>query len=146
EELESFSYTVSHDLRAPIRHISGFVDLLRSNAKDGLDDRSRHYLDTIQSAAKQMGLLIDGLLAFSRLGRTELAKRRVDLGDVVRGVVRDLEPDTQGRRLTWTIGELPVADADPTMLRLVLSNLIANAVKYTREREHAHIEIGAERR
>jgi PAS domain S-box-containing protein len=145
EELESFSYSVSHDLRAPIRHISGFIDLLMAHSADRLDEKGRRYIHTIKQASMQMGLLIDGLLAFSRLGRAEVSKQRVALGDLVSAVVRDLEPDTRGRDITWEIGDLPVVAADPTMLRLVLTNLVANALKYTQKRARTRIEIGCRR-
>ncbi|MDQ3036080.1 MAG: GAF domain-containing protein [Myxococcota bacterium] len=142
-ELESFSYTVSHDLRAPIRHISGFVDLLAAHAEDRLDDKGRRWLRTIGDASKQMGLLIDALLAFSRMGRSELARERVDLDALVQEVLRQLEPDLQDRRIVWSLQPLPAVLGDRTMLRIVLTNLISNAVKYTRPRDEAHIEIAA---
>ena len=145
KELEAFSYTVSHDLRAPIRHIGGFVDLLRATSGASLDEKGTRYLDTIKTAATQMGALIDGLLAFSRLGRAELAKRTVDLAELVHGIVRELEPDLTDRAVVWSIGALPVVQGDPTMLRLVLANFINNAVKYTRPRPEAHVEVGARR-
>lgn len=145
KELEAFSYTVSHDLRAPVRHISGFADLLRKHAGTALDDKAKHYLDTIKNAATQMGSLVDGLLAFSRLGRAEVTKRRVSLAEVVESLRQELEPDTRDRKIAWRTGTLPVVIADPTMLRVVVSNLLANAVKYTRGRDEAQIEIGAER-
>ncbi len=146
KELEAFSYTVSHDLRAPVRHISGFADLLRRHAGTALDAKSLHYVDPLQNAATQMGSLVDGLLAFSRLGRSELAKRRVSLGEVVDSLRRELEPETVDRKIAWTTNGLPEVFADPTMLRVVVGNLIGNAVKYTRRRDEARIEIGAERR
>jgi PAS domain S-box-containing protein len=145
-ELEAFSYTVSHDLRAPIRHISGFVDLLRRHADSALDDKSRHYLDTIKQASVQMGSLIDGLLAFSRLGRSELSRRPVAIAELVASLRRELEPELAARQVEWRVGDLPTVTADPTMLRVVMSNLLANAVKYTKSRPVAHIEIGAETR
>lgn len=143
-ELESFTYTVSHDLRAPIRHISGFVDLLAAHAGDDLDDKGRRWLRTIGDASKQMGALIDALLAFSRMGRSEIARDVVDLGAIVEDVLRELEPDLAGRRIEWTIGALPVVRGDATMLRIVMTNLISNAVKYTRNRDEAHIAVGAD--
>ncbi len=141
-ELEAFSYSVSHDLRAPVRHISGFVDLVRGAAGPQMDDRARRHLDTIKSAAAQMGDLIDGLLAFSRLGRTELRKRPVDLQPLVQSLLREIEPDTQGRNIEWRILDLPTVLADATMVRLVVANYINNAIKYTRDRAKAVIEIG----
>ncbi|MES1188954.1 MAG: PAS domain S-box protein [Myxococcales bacterium] len=145
-ELEAFSYTVSHDLRAPIRHVSGFVDMLRAHAGASLDEKARHYLDTIKQAAVQMGSLIDGLLGFSRLGRVELSKRSVPLGGLSEAVVEELGPDLANRQIAWKFGALPTVSADPTMLRVVLSNLLSNAVKYTKHKPHAQIEVGAETR
>lgn len=145
KELEAFSYTVSHDLRAPIRHISGFVDLLRVSAGDALDDKSLRHLTTIKNAASHMGALIDGLLGFSRLGRTELAKQPVALREVVDDVLDELEVDTKRRALSFEIGPLPTVEADPTMLRIVIANLLSNAVKYTSTRDHAAIKVGSER-
>lgn len=142
-ELESFSYTVSHDLRAPVRHISGFVDLLQRNAGEKLDEKSQRYVTTIREAAKQMGTLIDALLAFSRMGRAEMAKKRVALGPLLQDVLRDLAPDLEGRSIAWQIGDLPEVIGDPTMLKLALTNLTSNAVKYTRRKPEARIEIGA---
>ncbi|QXE90934.1 PAS domain S-box protein [Geomonas subterranea] len=144
-ELESFSYSVSHDLRAPLRHIIGFVDLLNSKAGTGLDEKSRHYLDVIGGAAKKMGLLIDDLLAFSRMGRSEMMKGWVDLALLVREIVADLQADLQDREVEWEIGQLPVVLGDAAMLRQVLINLIGNAVKFTRSRAVARIAIGAVR-
>lgn len=141
-ELESFSYSVSHDLRAPLRHIIGFVDLLNGRAETALDEKSRHYLDVISDAAKKMGILIDDLLAFSRMGRSEMLKGWVDLGLLVREIVTDLEVDAKQREIEWDVAPLPVVLGDSAMLRQVLVNLIGNAVKFSRSRERAKIEIG----
>ncbi|MEJ2661181.1 MAG: PAS domain-containing protein, partial [Desulfobacteraceae bacterium] len=143
KELEAFAYSVSHDLRAPLRHIIGFLELLKKKAGAMLDEQSHHYMDAISEAAKKMGSLIDDLLAFSRMGRHALTFRAVDLGSLVRDVIGELETDAAGRNIVWRIGELPEVRGDANMLRLVLSNLIANAVKFTRPREEARIEIGA---
>ena len=143
KELEAFSYSVSHDLRAPLRHIDGFSDLLQKHAAT-LDEKGRRYLKTISESAKQMGRLIDDLLAFSRVGRTELHETEVNLGQLVKDVLSDLQPDVQGRQITWNIVPLPEVHGDPSMLRQVLVNLISNAVKYTRTRERASIEIGCD--
>jgi PAS domain S-box-containing protein len=143
KELEAFSYSVSHDLRAPLRHIDGFSDLLQEHITSTLDEKGRRYLKTISQSAKQMGNLIDDLLAFSRVGRVELRLTTVGLNQVVGSVQDDLAHDTQGRRIAWTIGMLPTVHGDPSMLRQVLFNLMANAVKYTRAREEARIEIGS---
>jgi PAS domain S-box-containing protein len=143
KELEAFSYSVSHDLRAPLRHIDGFSDLLQEHVASTLDEKGRRYLKTISESARQMGTLIDDLLAFSRVGRVELRLTTVDLNQVVKSVQDDLAHDIQGRRIAWTIGMLPTVHGDPSMLRQVLVNLMANAVKYTRAREEARIEIGS---
>jgi signal transduction histidine kinase len=142
-ELESFSYSVSHDLRAPLRHITGFAQLLERRAGDKLDEVSRGYLKTIVSAAQQGGTLVDDLLSFSRMGRAELHKRPVDLGTLVDEVRRELESDATGRSVTWRISELPHVEADPALLRQVVRNLLGNALKYTRPRPEAVIEVGA---
>jgi light-regulated signal transduction histidine kinase (bacteriophytochrome) len=144
KEMHAFTYTVSHDLRAPLRHIDGFLGLLRKKAAGALDEQGRHYMDTISEAAQKMGLLIDDLLAFSRMGRHAMFFQAVDLGTLVREVMRELEPDTAGRNIDWRIGELPTVSADAALLRMVLSNLIANALKYTRPRGQADIEIGCQ--
>src|SRR2546426_2416794 len=143
KELEAFSYSVSHDLRAPLRHIDGFSDLLQEHVASTLDEKGRRYLKTISESARQMGTLIDDLLAFSRVGRVELRLTTVDLNQVVKSVLDDLAHDIQGRRIAWTVGMLPTVHGDPSMLRQVLVNLIANAVKYTRAREEARIAIGS---
>ncbi|EPX63701.1 Phytochrome, two-component sensor histidine kinase [Cystobacter fuscus DSM 2262] len=143
QELESFSYSVSHDLRAPLRHIIGFAQLLERRAGSVLDEVSRGHLKTITTAARDGGTLIDDLLEFSRMGRAALRQSRVDLGELVREVLRGLEPDMKGRSLEWRIGQLPAVKADPVLVRQVLRNLLANALKYTRPRAHALIEVGA---
>ncbi len=141
-ELEAFNYSVSHDLRAPLRHIEGFTRLLQKSAPE-LNAESRGYLETIADATNQMGKLINGLLAFSRIGRAELQTTRVSLEELVRVARQDLQGDAQGRRVDWVIHSLPEVQADPVLLRQVLVNFISNALKYTRPREDARIEIGA---
>jgi PAS domain S-box-containing protein len=143
KELEAFAYSVSHDLRAPLRHIDGFLELLQQKARAALDEQSRHYMDTICNAAQKMGLLIDDLLTFSRMGRHAMSLRQVALGPMVRDVIKELEPDAAGRTIAWRIGELPVVRGDKAMLRMVLVNLVANALKFTRPRRQAKIEIGS---
>ncbi|WP_246660082.1 ATP-binding protein [Rhizobium sp. FKL33] len=144
KELEAFSYSVSHDLRAPFRHIVGFAQLLREHAPE-LDEKSRHYLATITDSAMAAGRLVDDLLSFSQLGRTPIASRPVDMNKLVAEVVRSLQHPIEGRNIVWTIGELPPAVGDPGLLRQAWFNLIENAVKYTRRRTEARIEISGER-
>ncbi len=141
-ELEAFSYSVSHDLRAPLRHINGFAELLGKHIESSLDDKGRRYLSTISGSAKQLGLLIDELLVFSRMSRTEMRHTQVNLTAMVDEVRSELGPDTQDRRIEWKIAPLPVVNADSSMLRQVWANLLSNAVKYTRKRPEALIEIG----
>ncbi|MBJ6723384.1 sensor histidine kinase [Geomesophilobacter sediminis] len=142
-ELEAFSYSVSHDLRAPVRHIGGYLQLLAKRDLSCLDPQSQRYLDVIMKATQDMGTLIDDLLSFSRMGRVDLMKSRVRLGEMVREVVAALAPESAGRIVNWEIGPLPEVEGDPAMLRLVLVNLLANALKFTRGRPRAVIEIGA---
>lgn len=141
-ELESFSYSVSHDLRAPLRHIDGFLGLLKKRCAAVLDEKGHHYLNNICGSAKQMGKLIDDLLAFSRMGRSELRASSVELTGLVQASVNDLALETEGRDITWEIGPLPQVAGDPGLLRQVWANLLSNAVKYTRGREKPKIEIG----
>lgn len=142
KELESFSYSVSHDLRAPLRHIHGFTDLLSVRTSSNLDAESRRYLKTISESASQMGRLVDDLLAFSRMGRAEMRTMRVNLEQLVDDVRRELKSETEGRSILWRNGNLPEVSGDPAMLRIVLMNLISNALKYTRTRPEADIELG----
>ena len=143
-ELEAFTYSVSHDLRAPVRHIAGFSDLLEKKAQASLDETGRRYLANIADSAKRMGNLIDDLLMFSRMARSELQATPVPLDKLVGEVIKELEPELRHRTVRWRIGALPMVHADPAMLRLVLTNLVSNAVKYTGPRAEAEIEIGAE--
>ena len=144
KELEAFSYTVSHDLRAPLRHITGFVELLERRDTSALDEKSRHYLQVISAAARKMGCLIDDLLAFSRMGRSELLAQPVDLAQLTREVIDDLKADLPpDRGIQWRVGELPVVRGDRSMLRQVLVNLLGNAVKYSSHTPEALIEVGA---
>lgn len=143
KELEAFSYSVAHDLRAPLRHLSGFVDLLQKHASGRLDEKSQHYLSIIFQSAQKMGLLIDDLLDFSRAGRTDLQKKVVGLDQLVREALHDLRDETEGRNIVWEIDKLPEVYADRSMMRLVMVNLISNALKFSRKREQARIQIGS---
>jgi len=142
KELEAFAYSVSHDLRAPLRHIDGFLGLLKEKIASTLDAESDHYMVTISDAAKRMALLIDDLLSFSRMGRSEMTRTNVDLDALVREVIRDFKPETEGRAVDWHVEALPVVDGDRAMLRVVLVNLISNALKFTHQRAQTEIAIG----
>ena len=141
-ELEAFAYSVSHDLRAPLRHVAGFAELLQNHSGSVLDDKGRHQITKILDAANRMDNLVDDLLAFSRIGRAETQKTTINIEQLVESVVAEIAPDTQGRNIAWRIGTLPMCYGDPSLLRLVFSNLISNAVKFTRSRKQAQIEIG----
>src|SRR5262249_22326822 len=135
--------SVSHDLRAPLRHIEGFVEILLSMKSAKLDAESSQHLQTIAEATQKMGRLIDDLLAFSRTARTELTKTRFQLSALVQNVIRDMEPDIGTRRVKWSVAPLPTIEADISLLRQVLLNLLCNALKYTKPRKVACIEIGS---
>lgn len=141
-ELESFSYSVSHDLRAPLRHVQGYVGMLAHEMPTGLTEKAKRYLDTITAAGTRMGQLIDDLLEFSRMGRVEIRQASVDLNALVLEVRQGLESMTRDRDIRWTIASLPRVHGDVAMLRQVFANLLGNAVKYTRGRQLAEIEIG----
>ena len=143
KELEAFSYSVSHDLRAPLRHIQGYVEMLAREAKGGLSDKAQRYLRTIADAGREMGVLIDDLLAFSRMGRSDMAEREVELDELIAEVCRSLQPAVGDRDIRWQVDPLPPVQGDAAMLRQVLVNLLGNAVKYTRDRRPAEITIGS---
>ena len=142
KELEAFAYSVSHDLRAPLRHLTGFSEILQKNNQGNLDDNSRHYLTCISEAAVRMVELIDALLVFSRAGRAELRKEPVDLDALVESVIEDFLPDTETRRVLWQIAPLPCTSGDANLLRAVLTNLFSNALKFTRGCDEAKIQMG----
>jgi PAS domain S-box-containing protein len=143
KELEAFAYSISHDLRAPLRHMVGYTELLQKHAAQTTDDKGRRYMLTILDAAKRMGTLIDDLLAFSRIGRAETRETMVSLDQLVKEVQSELMHDTEGRNLIWKVGTLPDLYGDRSMLKLVLVNLVSNAVKFTRTRSSPEIEIGS---
>jgi signal transduction histidine kinase len=143
KELEAFSYSVSHELRAPLRQIEGFIYVLRSNASATQDEEARECMKTIAGAARRLGQLIDDLLAFSRTARTGLRKTGVSLKTLSEAVLRDLADQAKGRNVEWIVGELPEIRGDATLLRQVLANLFSNALKYTRRNPRARIEIGS---
>jgi light-regulated signal transduction histidine kinase (bacteriophytochrome) len=143
KELEAFSYSVSHELRAPLRQIEGFIDILRTTKGSILDQEANQYLATVARAAERLGRLIDDLLAFSRAARTGMRRRKVKLHEVCARTIEELGQDAAGRQVEWIIGPLPEVEADPALLHQVFLNLIGNALKYTNRREQARIEIGS---
>jgi signal transduction histidine kinase len=147
KELEAFSYSVSHDLRAPLRHVAGFAGLLTEHASASLDAKAHKYLHTITTAATRMGRLIDDLLAFSRIGRDQLTRGRVSLNAVVREACHEvtMQVAADNRAIDWHIDDLPDVEGDPAMLRLVMVNLLSNAVKYTAPQAQPRIDVGSDR-
>lgn len=142
KELESFSYSVSHDLRAPLRHIQGYVEMLEEAAGTQLCDKAKRYLKTIRDSSVDMGHLIDDLLEFSRMGRVALAETSIQMETLARKTIQSMELSLQDRKVEWKIAGLPQVLGDPAALKQVMTNLIGNAVKYTRKRDAAEIEIG----
>ena len=142
EELQAFSYSVSHDLRTPLRHLIGFVNLLQEDAESSLSTTGLRHLTTIVRSAQRMDQLIDDLLAFSRVGRSDLQNSAVNLDALVQDTLGDFEVDMRERHIAWDIHPLPTVHADRALLRLVLVNLVSNALKFTGGRAEATIEIG----
>jgi light-regulated signal transduction histidine kinase (bacteriophytochrome) len=142
-ELEAFSYSVSHDLRAPLRHIGGYVDLLKHNNSAQLDATGLRYLNTISESSHEMGDLIDALLTFSRLSRAELLRTKINSKNMVNRVLKTFSDELEGRDVEINISELPNIMGDEVLIKLVWSNLISNALKYSRNKEKAVINIGA---
>jgi light-regulated signal transduction histidine kinase (bacteriophytochrome) len=145
KELEAFSYSVSHDLRAPLRHIAGYSELLGEIEGEQLSERGKRFLSHIEDAAQFAGTLVDNLLNFSQMGRSALRLSDVDLNTLADTIRSELAPDYAGRDIVWEIADLPKVIADPAFINMVLHNLIANAIKYTRGRAPARIEIGSVR-
>ncbi len=144
KELEAFTYSVSHDLRAPLRHIAGFSRMLAEDAGSSLNPEARHYLQRIQEGTHRMGALVDDLLSLARIGRHEIRVQVTGIESIVNDVVSELKQETEGRIVEWKVGKLPFVEADPALLKVVFQNLISNAVKYTRPRAGAVIDVGAE--
>jgi light-regulated signal transduction histidine kinase (bacteriophytochrome) len=142
-ELEAFTYSVSHDLRAPVRHIAGFCTILMEDCAPQLDAEAKRHLARIQEGTRRMGVLVDELLALARVGRQSLSWQPTRLNTLVDDVVTLLKPDTEGRQVEWKIAELPQVNCDPTLLRQVFQNLISNALKYSRTRDAAVIAVGS---
>jgi PAS domain S-box-containing protein len=141
-ELEAFSYSVSHDLRAPLRHINGFIDLVTENYGDLLPDKGRHYLDVIVSSSRHMGTLIDDLLQFSRTGRQEMQEADLNMNVLLQDVLFQMKHDTDSRDIVWTIADLPGIKGDQALLRMVWYNLLGNAIKFTKAKDPAKIQVG----
>lgn len=140
-ELEAFSYSVSHDLRAPLRHMSAFSQLLSEECGPSLDADAQHYVERIQESAKRMGLLVDDLLKMGQISRRSINLVPTNLNDVLKDVITELHSECANREIVWNLGELPTVDCDPGLIKQVFSNLISNAVKYTRKRETAVIDV-----
>ncbi len=144
KELEAFSYSVSHDLRAPLRAVDGFSRIVIEDYAKLLPEEGRHYLENVSRGAQQMGRLIDDLLTFSRLSRLPLACRTVDVDALVQKILVELASQREGRAIELTVGNLPLCSGDPALLKQVWVNLISNALKYTQRRNPAKVEIGCE--
>jgi light-regulated signal transduction histidine kinase (bacteriophytochrome) len=143
QELEAFSFSVSHDLRAPLRRVMGFAGILQQEAAAELAPVHLRHLESITAAGQRMNELIDDLLAFSQIGKSELHKRRVDLGELLQTVRNDLRCETEGRDIEWIIHPLPSVQADHSLLRQAMVNLVSNALKFTTPYKQARIEIGS---
>ena len=141
-ELESFTYSVAHDLRAPLRHIQGFADALTEDFAGQLDPAALSNINRIVDSTRRMDQLINDLLGLAQVGRQELHFQAVRLNDLVQGIVGEMSQETQGRNFEWRLGDLPVVECDPGLMKLVLYNLLSNAIKYTKPRDPAVIEVG----
>jgi signal transduction histidine kinase len=142
EELDSFSYSVSHDLRAPLRHVGGFIELLQRQEGEKLSAKGWEYLKIVLTSTQTMSSLINDLLEFSHMGRAELRKSCVDMKVLVKDVWRELTPERNDRNIAWNMADLPQVEGDGAMLKQVWVNLLSNAVKYTKRREQADIQAG----
>ncbi len=144
KELESFSYTVSHDLRAPARHISGFLDILKKNIGATLDEKNLRYFNLIKEATNEMGQLIDELLTFSRTAKADISKTKLSLNNIVKEVIERMGYNNESKMVEWIIEDLPEVKADQSLLRIVFDNLISNALKFTSQKNKPVIKIGSE--
>lgn len=142
KELEAFTYSVAHDLRAPLRHIQGFSNLLMESYASQLEPQAKTFLQRIGEGTQQMGRLIDDLLSLARIGRQEPRLQTTGLSSLVQEVLRDLKPETEGRDIQWQVGDLPFVDCDPGLMKQVFYNLLSNAAKYSRPRKPAVIDVG----
>jgi signal transduction histidine kinase len=146
KELEAFTYSVSHDLRAPLRHVSGFSKILSEEFSESLPPEAQRHVQRIQEGTRRMGQLIDDLLNLARVGRKELSLQVGGLRSIVAEVIEGLSPDVGARQVEWKIGDLPYVECDTALMHQVFQNLLSNAVKFTRPRSHAVIEVGQEQR
>jgi signal transduction histidine kinase len=144
KELEIFSYTISHDLLAPLRHVIAYVEALRAHEESRLDDKGTRYLDIIQDSARRLSILIERFLSFVRMGRAELKVGPVDMGELVRQARHILQAETADRRIEWQLPALPIVEADPALMLQVWINLLSNAIKYTRRSNPARIEVSCD--
>jgi light-regulated signal transduction histidine kinase (bacteriophytochrome) len=142
-EMDNLTHSISHDLRAPIHIITGFAELLATYTGRVLDDKAQHYLDRITTASVQLAKMMDEILALSRMSRTMLTFASVDLGQVVSRLVDEFDAAKAERKIHWIVGQLPTVEADPDLMRQVVSSLLSNAVKFTRAREVARIQVGS---
>jgi PAS domain S-box-containing protein len=142
KELEAFTYSVSHDLRAPLRQIAGFASILMEECRPGLDAKTQHYLQRVDTGARRMASLVDALLTLGGIGRAEISTKPANLNVIVQDVIEDLKSEAGGRQIEWKVAALPVVQCDPVLIRQVFANLITNAVKFTKGRERAVIEVG----
>jgi signal transduction histidine kinase len=142
QELESFTYSVSHDLRAPLRHVDGFAQFLEEEYGKQLPAEAGSLVQKIRRGSQNMGRLVDDLLNLSRVGKRELARQRTELTPLVEGVVAEIKLDNANRRIEWRTETLPAVECDPGLVKLLFMNLLANSAKYTRPREQARIEVG----
>jgi PAS domain S-box len=145
QELEAFTYSVAHDLRAPLRHIDAFSRILSEDFAASLPPEARRYLETIRNGSRNMSQLVDDLLNLARVGRQELRRKPIPLGGLVNEVVADLKRETEGRHIEWHIRQLPTVECDPGLMKQVFANLLSNAVKYTRPRQTSVIEVGSDK-
>lgn len=141
KELEAFSYSVSHDLRAPLRHISGFSKMLLEEFGPTLHPNAQHYLERIQAGSHKMNLLVDELLNLARVGRHALSRQTTGLSSIVAEVIAMLQAETEGREVQWIVADLPAVDCDPILVKQIFQNLLTNAIKFTRPRDRAAIEV-----
>jgi light-regulated signal transduction histidine kinase (bacteriophytochrome) len=142
QELESFTYSVSHDLRAPLRHVDGYAQILEEEFAPQLPDEARRYTGRIREGSQRMTRLVEDLLNLSRVGKQSLNRQKLDLTPWVEGLVNEFKTETTGRKIEWRVGRLPTVECDPSLMKQAFINLLANAVKYTRPRAEAVIEIG----